>query len=120
MTYRDPYKETVDFLKKENQKLEGPKEGPLSLIGAVIVDAFTWLWLTPTIFVSFWGWFLVPLGVSVIGHWHALGLMTMFYMVSHRLIQMDNVKADKMTHFQKSMAIVIGQLFAWLIGYLCS
>jgi hypothetical protein len=101
-----------------NFHTEKTDEGVLSLISAIVVSAGTWLWLTPTVLVSYWKWFIVPLGVVPIGHWHAFALLTMVYLFTHHLYR--EKPQSKFTLFTQAAVIATYLLIAWFIGYLCS
>lgn len=108
----------------EHIQADNSKEGIISLLSAIVLSVGICLWLSPHIFVSFWGWFVIPLGVPAIGHWHALGLMTMVHLVTfqmtYNLVRNTNQTVGGLSHFGKAIAIVIGLLMVWIIGYLCS
>ena len=69
------------------------------------------MFLQGTVLVSFWNWFIVPLGVVKIGFWHSLG----FSLMASTLVGIkSNNNDDEM--WEKFIKSIITYLLIWGFG----
>lgn len=91
---------------------------------AVALLPLFWFYVSPIILQDMWAWFVVPLGVPAVEHWHAFGLITLvgFLKVKgtdfriERIAQKTADKDDPNVLF----GLYLVELFCWGLGYLAS
>lgn len=81
-------------------------------LGGLIITAIT---LQPHVIVNMWRWFIVPLGVPVIGHWHAFALLML---LGYFRVKNWNEKSAPGLGFYNLIGNTFGLLVMWVIGYL--
>jgi len=92
---------------------------------AGVVLFFSSLYLVPHVICDMWRWFMVPLGVIQIHHWHAFGLNSLvgMFLLGIHLRMQDSDEDPDTTAFKlaiKSLTILFTVLASWGIAYLAS
>jgi hypothetical protein len=90
----------------------------IALVVLAIVAIPVAVWIATLVFMDYWTWFIVPLGVTNIGFAHALGLMFFISLLTRGLSKVemkdDADKGDVVIAVVGDFAAVV---FLWGVGW---
>ena len=90
-----------------------------AVVGALVIAIamfFAMMILQGFVFSQLWKWYLVPLGLPVIGYLHAFMIILMGRLITYKPF----TKEETTEGFKRSGQIITLWLFAWGVGYMLS
>ena len=112
----DEFSDVPDTIKTEVKRLSSLWENGVNFVFGILS-----MFIAPLAFSMMWTWFIVPLGVPVIGYWLAFVILLVVNTLSGSYT--EYITLSKATEGEKALASVskfIEVLLAWLVGFIIS